>query len=149
MPTLKRSPRVFAEDAAPTEIAAFLIERCHGNVQAARDAITRVNKARKKERGRPLHGDIYSLLIADAIQRHDKCSQGQALRQAAQRAATKEDPVANVLRRFYYQISKKRGYGTLALYAQDCRFQVTRSVTYEKDLGGRRRRYINFNLSQR
>jgi hypothetical protein len=160
-PIPKRLPAIFDGSEDLSEIASYLIKRA-GGVQAARDCITRANRAQKKPQGRPPRGDIYSLLIADAIQRHEQCTKWKALRQAAQMAAKPDDPAENVLRRLQDKL-KKLKYETLAQLAQDCRLQVTRVATREGDLawrmdrlpgghrrpGGRIRDQIEYRLSWR
>jgi hypothetical protein len=102
----------------------------------------------KKPRGQPPRGAVYSLLIAGAIQRHEKCSDWAALRQAAQLAATKEDPAENVLARLQYELKRSK-CKTLAGVARRCRLRVTRKVTREADLAGTIRNRVEFSLSPR
>jgi hypothetical protein len=147
---LKRPPVIFNEDTDLTEIARYLIERA-GGAQAARDAIARANRAKeKKSRGKPPRGDTHWLLIADAIQRDERCSRWKALTQAAQLAASAEDPMETIRRRLDDKL-KKHKCETLEEYAKtypladgEIRFKVTRKVTREKDLGGTVRNQTEF-----
>jgi hypothetical protein len=127
---MKHPPVVFDGNSDLTEIAGYLIKRA-GGAQAARDAISRANRALKKPRGRPPRGDIFSLLIAGNIQEHEKCSRWQALQRAAQFVATKEDPVENILRRLQDKL-KKLDCKTLSKFAERCRLKVTRNMTRER-----------------
>jgi|SRR6202035_307478 len=70
------------ESASATDTAAHLIKQA-GGIGAAHAAVTRAAKRAKKDSSRPRIIDGHWLLIADSIQRRDKCSDNAALTKVA------------------------------------------------------------------
>ena len=70
------------ESASATETAAHLIKQA-GGVGAAHAAVARAAKAQKKAPSRPRIADQHWILVADAIQRRDSCTDNAALTRTA------------------------------------------------------------------
>ncbi len=70
------------ESVSATQTAGHLIEQA-GGVGAAHAAVTRAAKLRKKASSRPAIVDTHWLLIAEAIQRRDACTDNAAFTKVA------------------------------------------------------------------
>ncbi len=70
------------ESVSATDTAVHLIKQA-GGVGAAHAAVTRAAKRSKKDGNRPRIVDGHWLLIAESIQRRDKCSDNAALTKVA------------------------------------------------------------------
>lgn len=107
----RKLPWVMVSDDA-TKTARFLIDHA-GGVQAAHDAVSRAAKELRRKQGRPAANDLHWLLIADAIRRHDGCSDTKALELAAH-LASDDVGAATMVRRLRRKLSCK----SLADFAQ-------------------------------
>jgi len=115
------------------ETARHLIEQA-GSVDDAHKAVTAAAADMKRPHGRPPASDVHWLLIADAIRRHEACTDNSALKQVADLQLDKKrrdfkkkkDAIVRRLR------DKLEG-GTLAEFAR--RYDVVADKVHDPERG--------------